>query len=136
MAGETTRITPEIRSKRNSSGVTILANTVVKLDTTEDQIILPAATTDALYGVTMDQTILTGYFGDIQIRGVAKCRAHAALATPGIRLMSVAGTGRVDTWAAGGGTNAQVVGLLLTTAGAQDDLVEVELAGPATIAQG
>ena len=50
--------------------------------------------------------------------------------------MSVAGTGRVDTWAAGGGTNAQVVGLLLTTAGAQDDLVEVELAGPATIAQG
>lgn len=136
MPGEPVRIVaPEdIRSKLNNSGTTIAANTVVKLDTDEDEIILPAATTDRCLGVTM-AAIANGAWGPVQIRGKALCRAHGALATLGVALMPTT-AGRVDTWAAAGGTNAALIGNLELTAGAQDDVVEVELAGPFSLQQG
>ena len=124
----------DIRAKKNTTGTTILARTVVKLHTAKDEMRLPAATTDHLYGVAL-YDIPDGAWGDFQIRGRALCRAAGALATLGIRLMSNV-TGQVVAWAAAAGTNAQVVGTLETTAGAANDLVEVELAGPGAIAQG
>ena len=135
--GEPTRIIAptDIRSKKNASGVDIAKNTVVKLDGTIDQVVLPAAIADHLFGVTQE-IIKTGYWGQVQIRGQSVCRAHGVLATPGVLLMTVAATGRVDAWnAAGAGNNAAVVGTLYDTAGAQDDLVMVELAGPGVVKQ-
>lgn len=136
-AGEPTRIiaATDIRSKKNLSGVDIAKNTVVKLDSTFDLIVLPTAITDHLYGVTQE-IIKNGCYGQVQLRGRTVCRAHAALATPGVLLMAVANTGRVDTWNAGGaGNNAAVVGILEDTAGVQDDLVMVEMAGPGVVKQ-
>lgn len=133
---EPRRIIPDggKRSKKNATGSDIAANTFVILDSTEDQIKLPTGTTVALYGVT-SEIIKNGYWGDVQIFGRAICRAEGALATPGVRLMSTT-AGRVQAWSAGAGTNAQMAGLLETTAAVQDDLVEVELAGPGQIQQG
>ena len=137
MTGEGTRIVAatDIRWKKNTTGVTIVKNTVVKLDATEDLIVLPTATTDHLYGVTMEDIPTGAKGGDVQVRGRACCRADGVLAVPGILLMSDA-AGRVTTWAAAGGTNAQVVGQLEDTAGALDDVIMVELAGPGVIKQG
>lgn len=134
--GEPRRIVPAdfVRSKKNSSGSDIAANTVVMLDSTADLVILPSGTTVPMFGVTME-VIKNGYWGSVQVMGMAVCRAHGALATPGVKLMPTT-AGRVDAWSAGAGTNAALVGLLGTTAGAQDDLVEVELAGPGAIQQG
>ena len=138
MSGEATRIVaPEsIRACRNTTGATILKNTVVKLSqVTRRLVLLPAALTDHIYGVTMED-IKDGSWGDVQVSGCALCRAHGALANTGIKLMAVNATGRVVLWAPGGaGLNANLVGLLETTALAQDDLVEVELAGPGVVEQ-
>lgn len=130
------RIVPEggTRSVKNASGSDIPANTVVKRGATEDLIVLPAATTDRVYGVTMS-IIKNGEWGDLQIEGRATCRAHGALATPGTALMPTT-AGRVDTWAAAGGTNAALVGVQNTTAAAQDELIEVDLATPFALQQG
>lgn len=138
MAGEPTRtVSPyDIRHAYNGTGSDIAANTVVMLDATnEGGISLPSAVTDELLGVTMDQAIPDGEWGDVQIRGIAKCRANAALATLHVALMTVAATGRVEALTAAAGTNVAPVGQLLTTAGAQDDIVMVELAGPGQIQQ-
>jgi hypothetical protein len=125
--GEPTRIIDpdDLRSALNNTGVTIVKNTCVVWHTTEREIALPAAANVPFAGVTQED-IATGYYGTIQQRGKTVIRAHGALATIGIRLEMVAATGRVNTH---GGTDT-VVGTLLTTAGAQDDLVEVELSGP------
>lgn len=129
MPGEPITISsPEaLRSKLNSSGATLIRGRCVIPGATEDRVVLPAASTDLLLGVVKDGDILDGAYGTIQIRGVALCRASAALATPGIALMANS-AGRVLAHANG---NA-VIGFLLNTATALDDLVEVELAGPAS----
>jgi len=125
---------PEIRSKKNSTGSTISAGLVVILDSTEDLIKLPTATTDHLYGVAMND-IPTGEWGDVQIRGRAKVLSNGALATPGILLMSGA-DGKAIAWTAIAGTNAQVLGIQETTTAGANEFVEVELAGPGIIKQG
>lgn len=137
MPGEPTRIVDasQIRSYYNATGVALPVGRSVMLDSTEHYVKLPTATTDRLMGVTMAE-IGIAEWGDVQIGGVALVAAHGALATPGVALMSTAATGRCVLWAAGAGTNAQLVGQLRTTAAAQDDLVEVELATPGAMQQG
>ena len=136
MTGEGTRIVAatDIRPKKNLTANTILKNTVVILDATQDLIKLPTNNTDPVYGVTMED-IKVGVTGNVQIRGRAVCRADGILAVPGILLMTD-NAGRVTTWAAAGGTNADVVGHLEDTSAALDDTVMVELAGPGIFKQG
>lgn len=124
----------DIRAKKNATGSTIAKARVVKLDTDSEEILLPGATTDHLYGVTL-AAIPNLAYGDIQTRGRAICTAAGALATRGILLMTDT-AGKVVAWSAAGGTNAAVVGTLETTAAADGDEVEVELAGPGVIKQG
>lgn len=123
-----------VQAKKNATGSDIEANVFVMLDSTTNQIKLPTGTTVALYGVTM-AAIENGYSGDIQTAGVALVKASAALATPGIQLMSNT-DGKAVTWAAVAGTNAQLAGQLLNTAAALDDLVEVDLRGLGALQQG
>lgn len=134
--GTPRRIVPVdgIISCKNATGSTIVANSVVKRGAAEDLIVLPAATTDRCLGVTMAD-IPNGAYGDVQTKGRATCRAHGALATVGTALMPTT-AGRVDTWSAGAGTNAALIGVQNTTAGNQDDLLEVDLAGPFALQQG
>jgi hypothetical protein len=44
--------------------------------------------------------------------------------------------GKVATWSASTGNNAAVVGKAITSASADGDLLEVELAGPGVVRQG
>lgn len=125
----------EIRSVFNNTGTEIGAGLFVKLGTTGDRhVLLPAAVTDDLYGVTM-AAIPDQEWGDCQIEGVARCVAGAALATPGLRLMPTT-AGKVVTWTAAGGANAALAGNNITTAAADNDPVEVQLAGPGVSRQG
>lgn len=125
----------EIRSVFNNTGSEIGAGLFVKLGTTGDRhALLPAAVTDDLYGVTM-HAIPDQEWGDCQIEGVARCVAGAAIATGGIRLMPTT-AGKVVTWSAAGGANAALAGNSITTAAADNDPIEVQLAGPAVSRQG
>ncbi len=125
MSEPTRIIAPEdLRSGLNNSGNTIVKNSCVSWHTTKREIVLPSAANVLFAGVTQED-IADGEWGTIQHRNKTVIRAHGALATIGIRLEMVS-TGRVDTHA---GTDT-VIGTLLTTAAAQDDLVEVELVGP------
>ena len=124
-----TEIVEGVRSYFNDTGATITARALVIVTDTGDRTIgLPAAATSPILGVAMHD-IGDDEWGDIQIRGVAKCNAHGALATKGVRLMPTT-AGRVDTQT---GTNS-VAGILLTEASAQDDIVLVELTGPGNYA--
>ncbi len=129
-----TKGSDDLRAKKNVTGAQIDKHLVVRLDSTEGQMGLPATTTDPIYGVTIGD-VPDGDMGDVQIRGRAVIKAGGALPTPGVRVMSNA-AGKVIAWAAAAGTNAHVVGTLETTSAAEDDLVEVELAGPGVVAQG
>lgn len=125
----------EIRSVFNNTGTAIGAGLFVKLGTTGDRhVLLPAAVTDDLYGVTM-AAIPDQEWGDCQIEGVARCVAGAAIATGGLRLMPTT-AGKVIAWTAAGGANAAVAGTSVTTAAADNDPIEVQLAGPGVSRQG
>ena len=68
-----------IRSMKNATGTTIDKGHLVKLDSTEGQIVLAAAATDAFYGVAMAD-IPTGTWGDVQVSGVAEVYGTLTLA--------------------------------------------------------
>ena len=134
--GQATAIVPEygVRARYNGTGSDIAANVAVMLDSTSKYIKLPSSNAVALHGVTR-AAIANGKWGDVQVSGVALVKASGALATPGIQLMSDT-AGKAVTFAAASGVNAQVLGQLLTTGSALNDLVEVELLGLGTIQQG
>ena len=99
-----------------------------------DSITLPAAIDDPIWGVTVE-TIKAGVRGDVQRDGVALVRAGAGGFAAGNRLMPEAASGRAIPFAAGAGVNASYLGLALTTT-AEDQLGEVDLAGPGASRQG
>jgi hypothetical protein len=116
-------IVPErfTRSAKNSTGSTIVAKRVVV--GYDAAITLPAADTDATFGVTMGD-IATGTIGDIQIAGRAIVTSGGAV-TAGV-LVTQDTAGKVVTWTASGGR--AIVGKAVTgTTGGDQDL-EVELA--------
>lgn len=120
---EPRRIVPEsgVRSGKNETGSDLEEGVVVALGTSQSLITLPASQTDICYGVTM-AAIPNGEWGDVQVEGIALCQASGALATPGVELEPET-DGEVSEH---GGSNTKI-GLLLSTAGATGDLVEVEL---------
>jgi len=136
MSGTPRTIAPVIVSCYNGTGAVIAANRQVMPDTTYDGgIKYPTATTDPLLGATCAE-IADGEWGDVQIAGVALVAAHAAFSTPMTKVMSTAATGRAVAFSAGSGVNAQNGGIAMNTALAQDDLLEVMLAGPGIVEQG
>jgi Uncharacterized conserved protein (DUF2190) len=131
MAASTTSLRPirsesDIRTGLNDSGSTITEGKVVRLSGAgADQIALPSADTDPVFGVTMED-IADDIRGDIQIGGRAVVTAGAAVSRGALLTMTTAG--KVVTWTASG--NRAVVGVANTAAGADGDSIEVELAGP------
>lgn len=130
----TPRAIPEsIRSKINKTGTAIGANLVVKASTADDDgVLLPAAVTDDVCGVTME-AIADKTYGSVQLRGLALCTAGGTV-TKGDRLMLTT-AGKVITWTAAAGSNAAVVGTANRSA-VLDEVFEVELAGPCAVRQG
>lgn len=123
-----------LRSAKNSTGSTIATRLVVKKGNATDTVLLPSASTDACYGVTTE-AIANGEYGTVQTTGRAICTAGAALATIGTKVMPTS-AGKVIAWTAVAGTNAANIGVTITAAAADADVVEIELAGPFAMEQG
>jgi hypothetical protein len=131
---EARTIDPKVLSRKNNTGTDIAKGVYVMADSTEEQVKLPTGTTVALLGVTME-VIKNGYYGDVQYAGVARVKAGGALATPGTKLMAKT-DGKAQAWSAGGGVAAQNGGIMLNSAAAEDDMLEVLLPGPGIVEQG
>ena len=99
-----------------------------------DAVAPPAASDDPIWGLVAN-TIKAGDRGDIQVAGVGLARAGTGGYAAGQRLMPEPGTGRALPFAAAPGTNASLIGTALTTT-PEDQLGEVELAGPGASRQG
>lgn len=96
-------------------------------------ITLPTANTQAVYGI-LQEDVVDGAFGNVQVEGVAVCTAGATGITEGARLTVEANTGKLVDWAPGAGVNQTIVGLCLKAAAA-DKLGEV-LLGAGGVGQG
>lgn len=123
----------DIVSKKNNTGSTMLKGMVVKMDTTQDCIVLPAATTDGILGVVRND-IAPGAMGDVQIEGLAIVLAGGAISVGGEVMANTSGKG--VAFSAGAGTNANLLGKANSAASVDGDYIEVELSGPGTIKQG
>lgn len=115
----------DIVSGQNATGSTIAAAIVVMKDaTTTEGIKLPTAVTDACLGVTTN-AIATAKYGPVQTDGRALCTAADAI-TAGAQLMTDT-AGKVLTWTASSGNNAFLIGTAVGAAGADGDLLYVDL---------
>jgi hypothetical protein len=114
-----------IRSGYNATGSAIGARLIVKKSpTVDDGILLPAAPTDAVFGVTRE-LVPAGSYGNVQTEGMAICTAGAAV-TKGDRLEpTVAGKVILRT------TGSQV-GIANRSAVLNEEF-EVELTGPGVL---
>lgn len=127
----------DFRTAQNNSGVTLPKGTVVKLKTTgTDDVVLPAAITDAAFGVVVSDILDKGV-GTVQIRGRALALVGTGGITAGDRLThDTAGYGRVFTAAPAAGVNNALIGMATRTDATAGDLTEIELAGPGAMMQG
>lgn len=96
--------------------------TAVKAHTVAGQVAIIAAVTDVPMGV-VERAAKSGMPVNVIIGGTAKIRAGAALATIGVPV-TTDNAGRAVAAAAGDGA----IGILLSTAGAANEIVEVLLA--------
>lgn len=115
-------IDPVSVSALNSTGTDIPKGTIVKRDSTQEQIVVSTGVLDAFLGVT-GEPIPNGSFGRVVTRGIVPTIFSAAQ-TIGARLTTSAG-GKAVAAAAG---NA-LIGVAVE-AGASDVLAELELHGP------
>lgn len=90
-------------------------------------VVLAAAGNDAL-GVLLNKPA-SGEAAEIQIGGIAKVQADAALATTGTKIMSSA-----DGQAAAATSTNHVLGRTLTVSAAAGDIIEVLLTAPSILA--
>ena len=120
------RAIPESILSAFNPGTAIGAKLAVRKNATDgDQVALPAASTDGLFGVTVNP-IGASKWGDVQTRGVAIVISGAAVAA-GATLMSNT-AGKAITFVAAAG-NA-ILGQAKNAAAGADEEIEVILSGP------
>lgn len=106
-------------------------NRFVKDSTNADEVTVPTAQSQQLKGVTM-QAIDPALTGDVQVSGKATVEASAAI-SKGAKVGSQANTGKAITVSAAGD---YVGGIAATAAGADGDVIEVELIQPSIVIGG
>lgn len=109
------------------AGATIGQYRAVKLDTTANTVIVTAAIADLPIGVAM----ISGVAGEnipVQQFGKAKCVASAAVSIGDELMATASGAGKVSTLA---GATARGIGVALTAATTDGDIIEVQLGAPA-----
>lgn len=123
---EPRRIDPVYRTGYNGTGVTLAKGTLVNWNAAGivDEVVASTGATDAYAGVCAND-ILTGEYGDIQVRGICPTLVGAAGITIGDRAMWAAGASVVACTAG----NA-ILGIAHTTA-ASGGYTELELTGGA-----
>lgn len=108
------------------AGAAITANRVVKLDSTEGQVIHSTAITDLPMGVAL-QTVASGEQVSVQTIGIAKCVAGAAIALGAEVMCTASGDGKVTTAA---GATARSIGVAMQDASGDGAIVTVRIGGP------
>lgn len=93
---------------------------VVEVGSAEGQVDLPSSTGDIPFGI-IQETAVAGQAVPVQIDGISQCVAGGAVAL-GVLVYLQATTGRVDDVDTG-----TAVGLSLTAAGANGDIIIVDL---------
>lgn len=113
------------------ANTTVAQYAAVKQHSVEGEVVVTTAITDAPIGIAL----IAGTAGSllpIQQRGRAKCIAGAAISLGAQVMCAAAGGGKVETAA---GATAYSIGRALQAAGADGDIIEVDLmisgAGPA-----
>ena len=108
----------------NFAGAAIVANRLVKLDTTEGQVIHTAAITDDAVGASL-KTYASGDAGvEVQIGGIVKLTAAAAISLGAQVMPDSGGAGKIATAA---GATAVSCGVALQAASADGDVISVLL---------
>lgn len=109
------------------AGAAISQYRLVKLDTTEGRVIATTAITDVAQGASMNSAAALGDLVAVQNFGKVKLTASAAI-TLGDQVMPTAsGAGKIST---SSGATARTIGIALQAAGADGDVIEVQLVAP------
>lgn len=108
------------------AGGTIAQYRLVKLDSTQGQVVVTSAITDVGVGASM-QSASSGDTVPVQTFGKVKLTASAAISIGAEVMPTAAGSGKVMTSA---GATAVSIGLALEAAGADGDIIEVMLTAP------
>jgi hypothetical protein len=109
------------------AGGTIANNVLVKLHSTEGQVVVTTAITDSPLGASMNSAVANGLIS-VQQFGKVKLTAKAAISL-GAQVMPDAGGGGLIATAAG--ATAKSIGIALQAALAENDIIEVQLLVPA-----
>lgn len=99
----------------------------VKLHTTEGQVVAASAIADVAIGASMDAATASGQLVTVQTSGKAKLTASAAIALGAQVMVTASGSGKVST---ASGATAVSIGIALQAAGADGDIIEVQLVTP------
>lgn len=110
------------------AGGTVTKNRLVKVHTTANQVIHTAAIADQALGAAMESAA-SGEMVPVQIFGKAKLTAAAAISAGDPVMPDSGGGGKIATSA---GATAVSIGFATQAAGADGDVIEVILSGPAT----
>jgi hypothetical protein len=108
------------------AGGAITANRLVKQDTTEGQVVVTTAITDAPIAVSLS-TLASGDIGDFQTTGVARIEAASAISLNDQVMPDSGGGGKIATAA---GATAETIGIALQAAGGAGEIIKVKLALP------
>lgn len=100
---------------------------LVKLDSTEGQVVVTSAITDSAVGASMESGS-TGDLIPVQTFGKVKLTASDAISIGAQVMPTASGSGKVVTAA---GATAKSIGIALQASGADGDIIEVLLAAPA-----
>lgn len=106
------------------SGAAILINRACKLDSTEGRVVPATAIADVFQGVALTACTAAGQTVSLQKRGKAKMVASAAIALGAQVMITASGAGKISTAA---GATAHSIGQALQAAGADGDVIEVDL---------
>lgn len=113
---------------RALAGAAVTQYRAVKVTTTKDRYIHTAAIADVCAGIALVAAAAAGDAFSIQTMGVAKCVAAAAISVGDKVMPDSGGGGKVAT--SSGAANE--LGVALTAAAADGDIIEVQLSLPAT----
>lgn len=109
------------------AGGTIAANVLVKLDSTQGQVVVTTAITETPMGASLNSAT-SGQTIAVQTAGKAKLTAKAAISLGAQVMPDGGGAGLIATAA---GATAKSIGIALEAATAENDVIEVLLLVPA-----
>lgn len=107
------------------AGAAVSQYRLVKLDSTEGQVVVTSAITDVALGASMEAATAAGQLIPVQQFGKVKLTASGPISLGDQLMPTGSGSGKVVT---ASGATAKSIGIALQAAGADGDIIEVQLA--------